>query len=146
MKSAPTSPSTSAGGLRLDKWLWAARLFKTRALAVQAIDSGRVRLNGATTKPSRELHVGDQIELRQAPVNCEICVRELCAQRRCASLAQAMYAETAASVASRQAAAELRRQGVEPADAQRTGRPTKRDRRELAQWHRWSASADEAQD
>ncbi len=139
MKTAVSSPPAS--GLRLDKWLWAARLFKTRALAVEAIDHGRIKINGMPVKASRELRVGDRIELRQTPVVREMLVCELVAQRRSASLAQAMYEETAASLALRQAAAELRRQGVEPADAQSMGRPTKRDRRELAQWQRWSASA-----
>ena len=130
-------------GVRLDKWLWAARLFKTRALAAEAADRGRIDVNGAAAKPSRALRVGDRIDLRHGAVHRTVMVSELSVQRGPAARAQQLYAETPESLARVQRAAELRRQGVEPAQTLTQGRPTKRDRRELAQWQRWSASIDE---
>lgn len=129
--------------LRLDKWLWAARLFKTRALAAEAVDLGRVSVNGAPAKPARELKAGDALNLRQGPVQRELRVLGLSAMRGPAPVAQALYAETPESLAAREAAAARRRQGVEPADTLVNGRPTKRDRRQLADWRRWSASSDD---
>lgn len=130
-------------GVRLDKWLWAARFFKTRALAAEAADRGRIDVNGVAAKPSRALRVGDRIDLRHAAVHRTVQVSELSMQRGPAARAQALYAETAESLDRVRRAAELRRQGVEPAQTLPQGRPTKRDRRELAQWQRWSASIDE---
>ncbi len=144
MKAAPPSSSSSNTAaverVRLDKWLWAARLYKTRSLAAEEIDKGRVSVNGQAAKPARELHPGDRIEIRQGPVTRELQVRALSAVRGPAPVAQALYEETAASVAAREAAAAQRRLGVEPADSLQQGRPTKRDRRQLADWNRWSAS------
>jgi ribosome-associated heat shock protein Hsp15 len=133
------------GGPRLDKWLWAARFYKTRALAVEQISKGRVAVNGLAAKPARELHVGDLVELRQAGVPRTVRVQALSALRGPASQAQALYAETAESIALRQRMAQLHQQGVEPAHTLTEGRPTKRDRRELVEWQRWSASADDAE-
>jgi ribosome-associated heat shock protein Hsp15 len=129
--------------VRLDKWLWAARFFKTRALAVDAIGKHRVEVNGQPAKASRELRVGDRLTLRDPgqPAR-EIEVRGLSEIRGPAPLAQTLYAETADSQQQREAAREQRRQGVEPALAIEQGRPTKRDRRQLADWQRWSASLD----
>lgn len=129
--------------MRLDKWLWAARLFKSRPLAVDALAKGRVSVNGALAKPSREVRVGDRLEIRLPPTARELHVVELCLQRRSATLAQAMYEESADSLALRQRAIEMHRQGVEPARSLPQGRPTKRDRRELVNWQRWSASVDD---
>jgi ribosome-associated heat shock protein Hsp15 len=129
-----------ADRVRLDKWLWAARFYKTRSLAAEAIAKGRVSVNGVAAKAARELHPGDRVELRQGPATREIEVLALSAVRGPAPVAQALYAETAASVAAREAAAAERRLGVEPADSLAHGRPTKRDRRHLADWNRWSAS------
>jgi ribosome-associated heat shock protein Hsp15 len=134
--------------MRLDKWLWAARFFKTRGLAVEAIERDRVRVSGQPVKPSRELHVGDQIAVRQDVSGLRIVVvRGLSAVRGPAAVAQALYEETADSVAARERAAEARRLAPEPADAQLQGRPTKRDRRALDKasggWQRWSASLDD---
>lgn len=129
--------------VRLDKWLWAARLFKTRSLAADEASCGRVRINGQPAKPSRDLKPGDVVELRSGGTPRTLIVRVLGSIRGPAVQAQAMYEETAESIAAREAAAARRRMGVEPADAQAHGRPTKRDRRQLAQWTRWSASADE---
>lgn len=129
--------------LRLDKWLWAARFYKTRALACDEIDKGRVRVNGAPAKPARELRAGDTVELRQGAVLRTVQVVALAAVRGPAPVAQALYAETPESIAAREAAAERRRLAPEPAGSIEQGRPTKRDRRRLADWNRWSASLDD---
>ena len=129
--------------LRLDKWLWAARFCKTRALATDEIGKGRVRVNEQVVKPARELKVGDRVELRQGVVLRTVVVRGLSAVRGPAPVAQALYEETPASIAAREAVAERRRLAPEPAAAIDQGRPTKRDRRQLADWNRWSARADD---
>jgi ribosome-associated heat shock protein Hsp15 len=127
--------------LRLDKWLWAARLYKTRALAAEAVDKGRVRVGGQPAKPGRELKPGDQLALRDEALWRDLVVVALSPVRGPAPLAQGLYAETEASIAARQAAAAQRRLAAEPAQAIEHGRPTKRDRRQLAEWQRWSAQA-----
>ena len=127
---------------RLDKWLWAARFYKTRALAAEDIERGRVAVNEQVAKASRELHEGDVVELRQPRSVRTFVVRALSRQRGPASEAQALYAETAESVARREREAAERKLHREPALAIAQGRPTKRDRRQLADWDRWSASAD----
>lgn len=129
--------------VRLDKWLWAARFFKTRGLACDEIDKGRVSVNGQVAKASRELRPGDRISLRQGPVTRTLDVLALSQARGPAPVAQALYAETPESIAARLQAAEQRRLGAEPSLAIEQGRPTKRDRRQLANWQRWSASADD---
>ena len=129
--------------LRLDKWLWAARFYKTRALATDEIDKGRVRVNEQIVKPARELKPGDLVELRQGVVLRTVLVRGLSAVRGPAPVAQQLYEETPASIAAREAAAERRRLAPEPANAIEQGRPTKRDRRQLADWNRWSARVDD---
>jgi ribosome-associated heat shock protein Hsp15 len=135
---------TDGPRVRLDKWLWAARFFKTRSLAVDEIGKGRVSVNGQPAKASRELRPGDRIELRQGQIPRAVVVRGLSEVRGPAPLAQALYEETAESIAERERLAQARRAGVEPALAIEQGRPTKRDRRRLAEWDRWSASADDA--
>lgn len=129
--------------VRLDKWLWAARFYKTRALAADEIGRGRVTVNDQVAKASRELKPGDMLGLKQGPVVRTVQVRGLSHVRGPAPVAQALYEETAESIALREKAAEQRRQGTEPAQAIEQGRPTKRDRRQLADWQRWSAVADE---
>jgi ribosome-associated heat shock protein Hsp15 len=131
-------------GMRLDKWLWAARFYKTRAVAVDFIDKGRV--NGQPVKRSRVLRMGDRVKLRQgesAEIVREVQVLALSEQRGPAPLAQQLYAETAESIAAREAAARERPYATDPARSIEQGRPTKRDRRELVDWQRWSASADD---
>ncbi len=127
---------------RLDKWLWAARFFKTRSLASEEIGKGRVEVNGQVAKASREVRVADLVTLRQGPIQRTVEVVQLGQVRGSAPLAQAMYAETPQSIANRERAAEQRRLAPEPAQAIEQGRPTKRDRRDLADWNRWSASVD----
>ncbi|QXL85393.1 RNA-binding S4 domain-containing protein [Comamonas sp. NLF-1-9] len=140
------SPSES---MRLDKWLWCARFYKTRALAVQEIDKGRVQVNGTNAKPARELRPGDTVALRQGPAARTVVVRALSNLRGPAPVAQLLYEETAESLLARAQAAEARRLAPEPADSLRQGRPTKRDRRTLDDtrrrgWgERWSASLDD---
>jgi len=132
--------------MRLDKWLWAARFYKTRALAVEAIDKGRVQVNGLAAKRARSLRVGDRVALRQGErgeIASEVQVLGLSEQRGPAPVARQLYAETPASVAARAAAAQARAYQAEPAHAIEQGRPTKRDRRDLVAWQRWSASSDE---
>ena len=136
--------STPPDRVRLDKWLWAARFYKTRSLAAEEIGKGRITVNDQAAKASRELRVGDRLALRQGPVTRVVRVCGLSQVRGPATLAQALYEETPESVAAREAAAAQRRLGVEPADALQQGRPTKRDRRQLADWNRWSASLDDA--
>jgi ribosome-associated heat shock protein Hsp15 len=132
--------------MRLDKWLWAARFFKTRALAVDEIELGRVRVGGQPVKPSRDIRVGDRLEIRQGPVRREVVVQGLSMQRGPAAQAQQLYAETPESLRAREAAAEARRLAPEPAATILQGRPTKADRRRLTEWDRWSASLPEDDD
>ena len=112
--------------MRVDKWLWTARLFKTRALAAQAVKGGRVHINGVAVKPGREVRVGDELELTVGPVRRTVIVRGAAERRVSAAEATKLYDETEESVAERERQAELRRLGG-PADL--GGRPTKRDRR-----------------
>jgi ribosome-associated heat shock protein Hsp15 len=137
-----TAGKPDRAGPRLDKWLWAARFYKTRALAVAEIDKGRITVNGGAAKPGRELRLGDSVELRQGPVARTLKVEVLSDVRGPAPVAQTLYAETQESIAAREAAAEKRRMGIEPSQSIEAGRPTKRDRRKLVEWSRWSASVD----
>ncbi len=134
---------TTTDRVRLDKWLWAARFFKTRSLSADEIAKGRVSVNGQVAKASREVRVADRIGLRQGPVARTIVVRVVSGQRGGAEAAQALYEETAESIALRTQQALERRVNADPALSFEQGRPTKRNRRELADWNRWSASADE---
>ncbi len=128
--------------VRLDKWLWAARFFKTRGLAAEEIGRGRVSVNGQVAKASRELKAGDRLDIGHGPFQRTVHVLGLSQVRGPAPVAQALYAETPDSISRREKAAEARRQGTEPAQAITQGRPTKKDRRQLADWNRWSASAE----
>ncbi|HVQ04981.1 MAG TPA: RNA-binding S4 domain-containing protein [Burkholderiaceae bacterium] len=129
--------------VRLDKWLWAARLYRTRTLATQNVILGRVEVNGAPAKPSRELHVGDRLTVQQAGYRQELVISKLAAQRGSATIARTLYEETAESLAARDHALQQRRLAPEPALSAEPGRPTKRNRRALADWERWSASVDD---
>jgi ribosome-associated heat shock protein Hsp15 len=127
---------------RLDKWLWAARFFKTRSLSADEIGKGRVEVNGQAAKASRELRLGDRIELRQAQVMRTVIVKGVSDQRGSAAIAQALYEETPESIEQRMQQALERRLNTEPSLTIEQGRPTKRDRRQLADWNRWSASTE----
>jgi ribosome-associated heat shock protein Hsp15 len=115
--------------VRLDRWLWAARFFKTRALAQQAIAGGHVRLNGQRTKAARVVRPGDRLEILRGEERFEVDVMALADRRGPATTAQALYVETEASLAARDADRQLRRDlaGSRPPP----GRPDKRDRRRL---------------
>ena len=116
--------------MRLDKWLWAARFFKTRSIATAAVDGGKVKHNGATVKPAREVKPGDRLELRIGEERWEVVVQGLNEQRRPAPEARLLYQETEESIRNRAQAAELRRLAPTP-DPDHKGRPTKRDRRQI---------------
>ena len=128
--------------VRLDKWLWAARFYKTRSLSADEIGKGRVQVNEQVAKASREVRVGDRIELRQGHVARTVVVKAASEQRGSASVAQQLYEETPESIERRTQQALERRMNAEPALAIEQGRPTKRDRRQLVDWNRWSASAE----
>ena len=132
--------------LRIDKWLWAARFYKTRSLATEEIDKSRVRINDLEVKPAKEVKVGDTVVLRQGPVTRTLVVRGISDKRGGAPAAQLLYEELEASIKLREQLAEQHR--LEPANSQEHGRPTKRDRRSIDKvnnknWgSRWSASLD----
>lgn len=130
--------------LRIDKWLWAARFYKTRSLAADEIGKNRVQVNGQDAKASREVKVGDRVRLRQGPQEREVLVRGISAVRGPAPVAQQLYEETPDSLQRREAAAQQRRLAAEPAHSIEQGRPTKRDRRQMDKaWNdRWSAGLD----
>lgn len=137
--------------LRIDKWLWAARFYKTRTLASEEIDKGRVYVNGAAVKPAREVKAGDTLHLRIGAISRTVVVKGVSDKRGPAPVAALLFEETAESLTQRAAAAEQRRLAPEPALSLTQGRPTKRDRRDTENvrhsqpqdWgDRWSASID----
>ena len=147
----PPAPSPTEK-IRLDKWLWAARFYKTRSLACDEIDKGRVRVNEQAAKPSRDVRPGDTVELRAGYDVRTVIVRALSGVRGPATAAALLYEETEASRLAREAAAERRRLEPEPARSISQGRPSKKDRRDIdtargraaGAWNdRWSASADD---
>jgi ribosome-associated heat shock protein Hsp15 len=115
--------------LRVDSWLWVARLVKTRALAAEAVKAGRVKVNGVAAKPSKEVGPGDRLELRTGPVRRELVVLGVAPRRGPAAEAALLYEETAESIAARERHAEERRLARQ--EGGEGGRPTKRDRRIL---------------
>ena len=121
---------TPLASLRIDKWLWCARFYKTRSLATQAIHGGHVKLNGYTVKPARDLRVGDVLDIAIGDVKWTVAVRGLNDQRRPASEAQLLYAETPESSARREAAKEAHKFAPNPGSDLR-GRPTKKARRQI---------------
>ena len=116
---------------RIDKWLWAARFFKTRSLAVDEINHGRVQINQHDVKPAREVRIGDVITIVQAKIPRTVLVKAISEQRGPAPLAQQLYEETPDSLQTRAKIVERNRLSPEPALSLAHGRPTKRDRREL---------------
>jgi ribosome-associated heat shock protein Hsp15 len=134
--------------LRIDKWLWAARFFKTRSLATDEINKGRIQVNDLVAKPSRDVKAQDTVVIRQGDITRTVLVLGLSPMRGPAPVAQALYQETPESVSMRAEVSEQRHLAREPALSIEHGRPTKRDRRELQRagqgWgHRWSASVDD---
>jgi ribosome-associated heat shock protein Hsp15 len=120
--------------VRLDKWLWAARFYKTRGLAADAIDGGKVDVNGARVKRAKMVQVGDEVRVRQSPFEHVVHVRGVSDRRGPASVAATLYEETPESKAKREALATRIRNM--PADDWASGRPTKRDRREIERFRR----------
>jgi ribosome-associated heat shock protein Hsp15 len=115
---------------RIDKWLWAARFYKTRSLAAAAIAGGKVQVNGERVKRAKPLHVGDEVRIRQGPYEHQVVVRELSDRRGPAAQAAALYEEKPSSRAVREALA-LQLRSLHSAFAPERGRPTKKDRREI---------------
>jgi len=116
--------------IRIDKWLWAARFFKTRSLAAQAVEGGRVRMNGERVKPARDLKPGDELVIHIGELEWVIEVRALSTQRGPSSVAQLLYAEREESRQRRYEAVAARKLALAPVRTEK-GRPTKRDRRQL---------------
>lgn len=119
-------------GVRIDKWLWAARFFKTRSLATDAVGGGKVKLNGVPAKPAREVKVGDRLDVSNGESRWQVTVLGLSEKRGPASEARLLYEETPDSIAAREAE-QLRRKFTHEPAADIHGRPTKRDRRRLGQ-------------
>ena len=122
-----------ADQIRLDKWLWAARFYKTRSLAAEAIDGGKVQVNGSRVKRGKLLHVGDMVRLRKGPYESMVQVVQLSEHRRGAAEAAALYRESEESVAARKRLVEQHRAAA-AAFKPSKGRPTKRDRRRIAEF------------
>jgi ribosome-associated heat shock protein Hsp15 len=120
-----------AEAVRIDKWLWAARLLKTRSLAAEAVKGGRVQVNGQRVKPSREVGPGDELEVTIGQVRRTVVVRGVAERRGPAKEAVLLYEETPESLAARELLAEQRRLTSPPPGADLGMRPTKRDRRRL---------------
>jgi ribosome-associated heat shock protein Hsp15 len=118
-----------ASALRFDRWLWAARFFKTRALAAEAVSGGRVHLNGARTKPAKPIRIGDTVSVQRGEIATVIVVRGIAEQRRPAPEAALLYEETAESCRAREAFV-ARRRAEAAGRLERLGRPTKQARRE----------------
>jgi ribosome-associated heat shock protein Hsp15 len=119
--------------MRIDKWLWAARFYKTRSLAQQAVEGGKIKLNGERVKPAKDLRTGDRLDMNIAAQDWTIMVRALSDKRGPASTAQTLYEESAESVVRRAGQSALRKLAAEPS-GERHGRPTKRERRQLEHW------------
>jgi ribosome-associated heat shock protein Hsp15 len=120
--------------VRLDKWLWAARFFKTRSLATEAVAGGKVDVNGERAKPAKAVKPGDQIRLRLGPYEHILIVRELGERRGPASVAQTLYEETEASRAERERLAAQLKMAPATFVYEEKGRPTKKDRRDLSRF------------
>ncbi len=122
--------ASSGGWLRIDKWLWAARFFKTRALSAKACELGRIESNGQPAKPSREVRVGDFLRVRNEGGEFQVEVLGLSEMRGPAAFAQTLYRETEASRELRSKLAEERK-AMPHFEAMRAGKPSKRDRRDI---------------
>ena len=130
MRRSAEEPA-GAGRVRVDKWLWAARFFKTRALAVEAIDGGKVTFAGDRVKPARLVQAGDRLAVRLGPYEHHLVIRAVSERRGPASVAATLFEETAESRAAREKLAEQLRLAPAAFVYEEKGRPTKRDRREL---------------
>lgn len=134
--------AVSPDGVRIDKWLWVARFFKTRQLAIDAVNAGRVEVNGERVKPAKSIKPGDSLLLRKPPVEYQLVVTGIAEKRGSAIVAKTLFVESAESIAARERLkAELRDM---PPPLFR-GRPTKKDRRTLEKWQRTSGDANDAE-
>jgi ribosome-associated heat shock protein Hsp15 len=122
--------------VRLDKWLWAARFFKTRSLAAEAITGGKITMNGERAKPAKPVKLGDEIRVQQGQFQHVVIVRDLSERRGPASVAQTLYEETAESRSARERLAEQLRMAPPALVYEEKGRPTKRDRREISRFRK----------
>ena len=127
---ARTSPNQPLNSQRLDKWLWAARFFKTRNLAIAAVNGGKVHVDGLRVKPARLLHLGNEVRVRKGPLEFAVMVQGFAARRRRAAEASLLYAETEESRSRREALAEQRKLARLATD-RGSGRPTKKNRRQI---------------
>jgi ribosome-associated heat shock protein Hsp15 len=118
---------------RIDKWIWAARFFKTRSAATEAVAGGRIEVNGAAAKPSRSVKPGDRIRIRIGPIEYQLTVKAIGERRGTAPAAQALYEESPESAATRAKIAAERRFASAPAYEEK-GRPSKKNRREMDRW------------
>ncbi len=125
--------------IRLDKWLWAARFFKTRSLASDAIGGGKISVNGERAKPAKPVKLGDEIRVQLGQFQHVVVVRALSDRRGPASVAQTLYEETAESRAARERLAEQLRMAPPALVYEEKGRPTKRDRREISRFRKRGA-------
>lgn len=130
MSRSDDGESSAPGKVRLDKWLWAARFFKTRALAAEAIDGGKVDVNGDRAKRAKQVQAGDQIRLRQGPLEWQLVVKDVAERRGSADIAHGLYDEIEAGRLKREAAQEQLKQ-MPRVFGFGDSRPGKRDRREL---------------
>lgn len=130
--SRPSDPERDAPGrVRIDKWLWAARFYKTRSLAAEALAAGKVEVNGERVKPAKLLQIGDEVSIRLGPYMHVVHVRGVSERRGPATVAATLYEETVESVAARAKLAEQLRMAPAAFVYEEKGRPTKRDRREI---------------
>ncbi|RZS57056.1 RNA-binding S4 domain-containing protein [Sphaerotilus mobilis] len=144
-RAAESAKAQESAGVRLDKWLWAARFYKTRSVAGEAIEKGRVMVNEQLAKASRTVRVGDMLAVRQGdcPLARRILVKGVSDTRGPAPVAQLLYEETEESRCAIAAWTAARPYQADPAQSIEQGRPTKSDRRKLVEWQRWSVSLDD---
>jgi ribosome-associated heat shock protein Hsp15 len=131
MPKPTTSQVSTSGRVRIDKWLWAARFFKTRSLAAEAVTAGKVEVNGERVKPAKLIQLGDSVSIRLGPYLHVVSVRGLSERRGPATVAATLYEETAESTTARAKLAEQLRMAPAAFVYEEKGRPTKRDRREI---------------
>lgn len=133
----PPSGADPQGALRLDKWLWAARFFKTRQLAVEAINGGKVQVNGLRTKPAKTVQAGTRVVVHKGSLEWDLVIKAVCRQRRPASEAILLYEESEDSRLRRQELVQQRRESGDKAQGAK-GRPNKRERRMIQRFTRKS--------
>ena len=126
--------SENGGKVRIDKWLWAARFFKTRSLAADAVDGGKVHLNGARVNPAKVVQAGDEVRVRLGPYEHVVEVRAVSERRGPASVAQTLFEETAESRETRERLAAQLKMAPAAFVYEERGRPTKKDRRDLSRF------------